>query len=479
MAVQVIFLTSGTSWVVPSDCALISRIDCIGPGASGVAGSSGGDAGSAFPGAAGGAGGAGGGGGAWSLKNNLSVTPGSSITYQVGTPGSSTWFQSTGTVLAAPASGSTGGQSGSGVGDSKFSGGNGSAGQSGSPGSGGTPGGNGGYGGGGGGAAGPNAAGGAGGITGGGNGNGGTNGGGSGSGTGTAGNSSTTFQSNPGGSFAGPGGAGGGGNYGTAGTSGVGAGAGGTGGDGGLYGAGGAGGGGGGGGAAFTSGSASGGSSGAGRNGIIIITYDPVPQYTPNSSVWADAIRRAPPFHAARQQFSAFIQYEFEENRPADRWFVPFSEPTRYKPRLATSLQQFASFVQAEPFEETTIVSKWFVPFSEPIRFKTALRPMHTGAQQFDSFVQAAPFEETVRSDKWFVQFSEPIRLKPRLETALQWFGRGIEFPLTHVVRERSITFVGTADLSGVPTSNYKIVLSETRRRLIYTAEISPWTLSG
>jgi hypothetical protein len=41
-----------------------------------------------------------------------------------------------------------------------------------------------------------------------------------------------------------------------------------------------------------------------------------------------------------------------------------------------------------------------------------------------------------------------------------------------------SVLLAASCTLSGLPTSNYKSILSETKRRLIYTAEISPWTLS-
>jgi hypothetical protein len=90
-------------------------------------------------------GGASGGGGAYARKNALTVTPGATLNYSVGTPGSAgagqsiatpvknnggsgdTWFSTTGTVLAkgCPAASSAGGLAASSVGDAVFGGGNG------------------------------------------------------------------------------------------------------------------------------------------------------------------------------------------------------------------------------------------------------------------------------------------------------------------------------------------------------------------
>ncbi|MFG1259142.1 DUF2612 domain-containing protein [Xanthobacter flavus] len=108
-----VFLTSGTSWTVPSDCTRINWVDTIGSGADGV-----------FAGFSA----RGGGGGAYARKNAISVTPGTSVAYQVGA-GLDTVFG--GTVLtscicgAAKANGATGGLASSSAGDVTFSGGNG------------------------------------------------------------------------------------------------------------------------------------------------------------------------------------------------------------------------------------------------------------------------------------------------------------------------------------------------------------------
>jgi len=163
------------------------------------------------------------GGGAYALKNNLALTPGASVTYQVGNTqfganDGDTWLSSTGTVMAKTGTGS-GGSAGSSVGDTKYSGGS-----SVSDGGGGAagPGGNG-----------ANSSGSTGGT-------GGSGLGGAGGTTGQIGGSGTEWDAYHG--------SGGGGGYG---------------GDGGLYGGG--------------TGLSADGGSGLGGTGLIVITYTPVP----------------------------------------------------------------------------------------------------------------------------------------------------------------------------------------------------------
>jgi hypothetical protein len=134
----VVFLTSGTSWTVPAGVTLLDSVEAI--GAAGGPGGGGG-------GPTTGRGGDGAGGGAYSRKNNLAVTPADSIAFQVGvagtpgasaangTDGSDTWFKSITDVLAKGGkkglfgSGTNGrglgGQAADGVGDVKYSGGDG------------------------------------------------------------------------------------------------------------------------------------------------------------------------------------------------------------------------------------------------------------------------------------------------------------------------------------------------------------------
>jgi hypothetical protein len=124
-----IFIVSGTSWTVPTDWnSANNTVETIGAGGGGQT-------------ANGSYAGSGGGGGAYSKITNLSLTAGSSITIQVGTGGSAgiaggdTWFN--GASLAASSvgakggggggdgSGGAGGAASSGVGTTKYNGGNG------------------------------------------------------------------------------------------------------------------------------------------------------------------------------------------------------------------------------------------------------------------------------------------------------------------------------------------------------------------
>lgn len=124
---------SSTTWEAPANVFSVD-VEAWGAGGSGGMGA---------------ANGSGGGGGAYSKKLSIPVTPGNSYTVTVGTGGAAisttntagnsggdSWFKSTGDVLAKgggggnfaaatdPISGGTGGDSGAGVGDTKYSGGN-------------------------------------------------------------------------------------------------------------------------------------------------------------------------------------------------------------------------------------------------------------------------------------------------------------------------------------------------------------------
>ena len=204
MATKVVFLTATGAgiWTVPSDFGSITSVECIGAGGGGTN----------SPALTTGNGG--GGGGAYSAIYNLSLTPGSQISYSVGaagpngapgTDGGNTWFNGTSFLTSSVgakggggASGNTGGSGGSSassIGTLLYSGGNGGNGFAGTN-----------IGGGGGGSAGPNGNGKDGGSVlsagGGGGGGGGSNGGSS-----AAGNNSSSIN----------GGAGGAGNSGTGG----------------------------------------------------------------------------------------------------------------------------------------------------------------------------------------------------------------------------------------------------------------------
>ena len=99
MAKIVTFLTSGTTWTVPSDFSIANIVEVIGAG-----GGNGGSSGVTYV--------FGGGGGGYAKNINLSLTPGANITYQVGQgvsggAGTDTWFN--GASLVAATLGATGG----------------------------------------------------------------------------------------------------------------------------------------------------------------------------------------------------------------------------------------------------------------------------------------------------------------------------------------------------------------------------------
>ncbi len=191
MAATVIFLTSGTTWTVPSDWNSSSNtVEAIGAGGSGF--------------------GTGAGGGAYAQISNLTLTPGGTVAFQIGTPGGSsgagalptanTWFVNGATLVAAGAIqlSSSGGPVANCIGTVKTAGGNGSTG--------------------GGGAGGPDGAGQNASGTTGGNGDAGVVGGGAGGTTGNPGGTGTIWTQSSDAAKAGPGGGGGsganGGNYG-------------------------------------------------------------------------------------------------------------------------------------------------------------------------------------------------------------------------------------------------------------------------
>lgn len=260
---NVIYLTSGSSWTVPSDWnSSNNTIEIIGAGANGAVGGVAPPVGPPY----GGAGGVGGGGGAYAKTSNLPLTPGSTVTIQVGS--GDTYVNGTScagaSACAKGASGSSGGSAASSVGTTKYSGGNGGTGGNSGPYSG-----DGGGGGGGGGAAGPHGPGNTG-ATGGD----GTDSYGGASVSGGTGDTGNTGAGASGTQYNGSHGSGGGG------TSGHGQGFGGgqsiIGSAGGAYGAGG---GGGGGGTApgFRNSSPGAGSGAVGQLGLIVITYTPAP----------------------------------------------------------------------------------------------------------------------------------------------------------------------------------------------------------
>lgn len=119
--VKTVFITSGTSYTIPADYASLVFIDTIGAGGKGDAATD-----------------QAGGGGACSRITTATLTPGASVTIQVGVAGGSggakdTWFDGVNLASSqvgakggndATVSNGTGGSSASGVGTIKFSGGN-------------------------------------------------------------------------------------------------------------------------------------------------------------------------------------------------------------------------------------------------------------------------------------------------------------------------------------------------------------------
>jgi type II secretory pathway pseudopilin PulG len=115
---KMVFLTSGSSWTVPDDWnSSDNTIEAIGGGGGRLSGAADDSSG---------------GGGAYSKISNLTLTPGISVSYSVGSGGEvgenggDTWFSSLSTLLAkGGATNGNGGSAASGVGSLKYSGGNG------------------------------------------------------------------------------------------------------------------------------------------------------------------------------------------------------------------------------------------------------------------------------------------------------------------------------------------------------------------
>lgn len=125
---QTLYLTSGSTWAVPNNWNnAANKIEVIGGGGSGWVN-----------------GGAGGGGGGYSSITNLTLTPGSTISYNVGlggngSAGGDTWFNggslsgasvsAQGGAIETNLAGGPGGQASSGIGTTKYSGGYGGVGR--------------------------------------------------------------------------------------------------------------------------------------------------------------------------------------------------------------------------------------------------------------------------------------------------------------------------------------------------------------
>ncbi|SDK41278.1 hypothetical protein SAMN05444163_8052 [Bradyrhizobium ottawaense] len=118
-----IVLSSGSQLIIPADCVKFDSVECMGAGAQGAAGV--GTDGLTSPGN----GGYGGGGGAYARRNNVPVTPGSTVSFAIGlNSGGTSWFINGSTCLAVGGNGQLGGNAASCVGDVTVSGNNGVAG---------------------------------------------------------------------------------------------------------------------------------------------------------------------------------------------------------------------------------------------------------------------------------------------------------------------------------------------------------------
>ncbi len=120
LVTQVTYTTSGT-WTCPAGVTYV-RVECWGGGGNGGAGTT-----------PSGSGGSGGGAGGYSKLNSYNVSPGTGYSYTVGIAGADTYFVATSTLLAKGGTagganggaGGTGGQLSAGVGNVKYSGGDG------------------------------------------------------------------------------------------------------------------------------------------------------------------------------------------------------------------------------------------------------------------------------------------------------------------------------------------------------------------
>lgn len=91
-------------------------------------------------------------------------------------------------------------------------------------------------------------------------------------------------------------------------------------------------------------------------------------------------------------------------------WFVPLSEPVRFKPALPVGEQQFLAW---QPAPSPFVATGWFEALSEPVRKKPGLT---AAAQPFAAWQPApSPFVAT----GWFEALSEPVRQRPRSPATL------------------------------------------------------------
>jgi hypothetical protein len=101
-------------------------------------------------------------------------------------------------------------------------------------------------------------------------------------------------------------------------------------------------------------------------------------------------------------------------------YILPWSEPVRTTPRLATGLNQDLAFVNIQTSLYDVSVSSWLKPFDEPVRSKSALAASQQQSATETDFIQPVLFDVKVPS--WVTALSEPVRIKSGLLASHQQF---------------------------------------------------------
>jgi len=101
------------------------------------------------------------------------------------------------------------------------------------------------------------------------------------------------------------------------------------------------------------------------------------------------------------------------ETISADKWFVPLSEPVRFKPGVSAARQQFDTLKDGFPF----VSFSWFEDLSKP---PIVAKPQLKAAQQ--QFLAFYPTPSPFVATGWFEPLAEPVRFKPGLPPSRQPF---------------------------------------------------------
>jgi hypothetical protein len=116
--------------------------------------------------------------------------------------------------------------------------------------------------------------------------------------------------------------------------------------------------------------------------------------------------------HGAIGQFAIgeFNRTLSAETITIDKWYVPFTNPVRFKPGLGAVYQQVTAF---HPLPIINIT--WFSHLSEPVRQKQGLQARYQEFQTYQNINPSVPFN-------WFNLLSDPVRKLPRLIESDQQF---------------------------------------------------------